>query len=98
MFVSCNILDTELYVSTFVSFMCMLFLLILYMWYFSNVFKCFPFLCVLIMSVASVMVSYVCPVFYYVTMGQFSLQLVHLMIASWAETHSVRIIGTDKSF
>jgi hypothetical protein len=41
----------------------MLFLLILYKWYFSNVFECFHFFCVLIMSIVSVMVPYVCPMF-----------------------------------
>jgi hypothetical protein len=45
------------------SFMSKLFLLILYIWYFSNEFKCFPFLCVLIMSLVSVMVPYVYPIF-----------------------------------
>jgi hypothetical protein len=31
------------------------YLLIMYIWYFSSVFKCFPFLCVLMMSIVSVM-------------------------------------------
>jgi hypothetical protein len=50
-------------VSKFASIICNLFLLILYAWYFSSVFKCFIFLCVLIMSTVSVMVPYLCPVF-----------------------------------
>jgi hypothetical protein len=40
-------------------FICKLFLLILYMWYFSNVFKCFPVFYVLIISTVSVMVPYI---------------------------------------
>jgi hypothetical protein len=39
-----QLLNIWLCVSMFVSFMCKPFLLILYIWYFSNVFKCFPFL------------------------------------------------------
>jgi hypothetical protein len=35
----------------------------LYMWYFFNVFKCFPILCILIPSTVSAMVPYLCPVF-----------------------------------
>jgi hypothetical protein len=46
-------------ISMFVSIMCTLFLLILYRWYFSNVFKCFRFLCVLIMFIVSAKVAYV---------------------------------------
>jgi hypothetical protein len=38
-------------------------LLILYVWYFSCVFKCFPFLCAITMSIAPVIVPYLCPVF-----------------------------------
>jgi hypothetical protein len=39
-------------------------LMILYMWYLSSVFKCFPFLCVLSMSILSVIPQLrVCPVF-----------------------------------
>jgi hypothetical protein len=33
------------------------------MWYFSKVFKCLPFLPVLMMSIVSVIVPYVCPIF-----------------------------------
>jgi hypothetical protein len=44
----------------FVPFMCKLPLL---MWYLSNVCKCFPSFCVIIMSSVSVMVPYVSPVF-----------------------------------
>jgi hypothetical protein len=44
----------------FVSFICKLPLLNLYMWYFSSVFKCFPFLCVLMISMVYVMVSCLC--------------------------------------
>jgi hypothetical protein len=46
-FISCNVLNIGLCVSVYVSFMYKLFLLILYMWYFTNVFKYFSFLCVL---------------------------------------------------
>jgi hypothetical protein len=62
-FVSCNALNTGfcVCVSVFVSFICMLCLRILYMWYFSSVYK--SFLCVLMMSMVSVMVPYLCPVF-----------------------------------
>jgi hypothetical protein len=38
-------------------------LLILCMWYFYKVFKCFPLLCELAISTVSVMVPYLCPVF-----------------------------------
>jgi hypothetical protein len=62
-FVSCSTLSIGLCVSRFVSFICRLFLLVLYMWYFSSVVKCFSFVCVLIMSIVSVMVPYLCPVF-----------------------------------
>jgi hypothetical protein len=60
-FISCNVLNIELCVSIFVSFMCKLFLLILCMWYFSNMFKYFHFFYVLIMSIVSVMVPYAYP-------------------------------------
>jgi hypothetical protein len=46
-----------------VSSMCTLFLMILYMWYFSYVFKCFPFFSDFMMPVVSVMVPYVCLLF-----------------------------------
>jgi hypothetical protein len=63
-FNSCNVLNIGLCcVSMFMSFMCKLFLVILWMWYFSNVFKYFHFFSVLMMSIVSVMVPYVCPVF-----------------------------------
>jgi hypothetical protein len=39
-----------IYISIYVSFMCTLFLLILYMWYFSDVFKRLPFFSVFMMS------------------------------------------------
>jgi hypothetical protein len=42
-FDSFNVLTVGLYMPIYASFMCSLFLLILYMWYFSNVFKWFPF-------------------------------------------------------
>jgi hypothetical protein len=44
-FISCNVLNIWLFVSMFVSFMCKLFLLILYICYLSNVYKCLPFKC-----------------------------------------------------
>jgi hypothetical protein len=62
-FVSCSALTTGLCVSVLVSAICKLSLLILYMWYFSNVFKRFLFLYVLIMSIVYFMVPYLCPVF-----------------------------------
>jgi hypothetical protein len=40
-----------------------LFLYNLCMWYFSSVFMCFPFLCVFMISIVSVMGPYLCPVF-----------------------------------
>jgi hypothetical protein len=52
-FISCNILKIGLCVSVFVSFICKLFLLILYVWYFSDVFVFLCF-CVLVMSIVSV--------------------------------------------
>jgi hypothetical protein len=42
--------------------MCSLFLLILYMWYFSNVFVCFPFFSVFMKFIVSVTLPYACPV------------------------------------
>jgi hypothetical protein len=39
-------------------------LLILYMWYVSSVFMCFPFVCVFMMSMVSAMVPHLCPVFH----------------------------------
>jgi hypothetical protein len=62
-FVSCSALNTGLCVSKFVSFICRLHLLVFYMWYFSSVFKYFPFLHVLMMSIVSVMVPQLCPMF-----------------------------------
>lgn len=50
-FVSYSALNTVLCVSMFVSFICKLFLLVLYMCYFSIMFKCFPFLYVLIQCI-----------------------------------------------
>jgi hypothetical protein len=47
----------------YVSFMCNLSLLILHIWYFSNVFKCFPFFPVNVTSILCVVVSYVWTVF-----------------------------------
>jgi hypothetical protein len=47
----------------FVSFIFNLSLLIIYMWYFSSVLECFPFIYVLIMFIVPVMVSYLCSVF-----------------------------------
>jgi hypothetical protein len=47
-FISCTVLNSELCVSRFVLFLCRLFMLILYMWNFSNILKCFPFLCILV--------------------------------------------------
>jgi hypothetical protein len=38
-------------------------LLILYMRYFSSVFRCFPFLSIFLISIVSVMLPYECPVF-----------------------------------
>jgi hypothetical protein len=35
----------------------------LYIWYVSNVFRCFPFLSIFIIFIISVMVPYACPVF-----------------------------------
>jgi hypothetical protein len=63
--ISCNISNIGLCVSIYVSFMCKLFLLILCMWYRSNVrvFICFPFFSVFMMSIVSVIFPYVCPVF-----------------------------------
>jgi hypothetical protein len=58
--ISWCVLNIGLCVSMFVSFMCKLFLLILYMWYFSNMFRLFPLFYFLIMSIVSVMVPYVC--------------------------------------
>jgi hypothetical protein len=61
-FVSCSALNIELCVSRFVSLNCWLLWLVLYMCSFSSAFKCFPFLCILMMSVVSVIVTYLCPV------------------------------------
>jgi hypothetical protein len=61
--ISCNTSNIGLCVSIYVSFMCSLFLLILCMWYCSNVFTWFPFFCVFMMSIVSVIFQYVCPVF-----------------------------------
>jgi hypothetical protein len=60
-FTSCSALNIGLCVSMFVSFICNLILLILYMWYFPVCFKCF--LHALTMSTVSVIVPYLCPVF-----------------------------------
>jgi hypothetical protein len=45
------------------AFICKLSLLILYIWHFSHAFKCFLFLSVLMMTIASVMVPCLCLVF-----------------------------------
>jgi hypothetical protein len=45
-----------------VLFICNLFLLSLYMWYFSNVFKYFPFLSTSTISIVSVILPYACPI------------------------------------
>jgi hypothetical protein len=42
-FISCNTSSIGLWVSMDVSFICSSSLLVLYIWYFSNVFRCFPF-------------------------------------------------------
>jgi hypothetical protein len=64
MLVSCSALNIGLCVSVFVSLICRLCLLILlvHMWYFSDVFRHF-LSCVLIMSKVPVMLPYLCPVF-----------------------------------
>jgi hypothetical protein len=61
--ISCNISKIGLCVSMYVSFICNLFLLILCMWYCSNVFMSFPLLSVFTMSILSVIFPYVCTVF-----------------------------------
>jgi hypothetical protein len=61
-FNSCSVSNIRLYISIYVSFVCSLFLRILYMWYFSNVFKCSPFPSVFIVSTVSAIPPCVCPV------------------------------------
>jgi hypothetical protein len=59
-----SVLNMWLYISMYGSFICRLFFLILWMWYFSNVFNWFAFFPpYFIMPVVSVMVPYLCPVF-----------------------------------
>jgi hypothetical protein len=48
-FNSCNVSNIGLYISTYASFICSLFLLSLRMWYFSNVFRSLAFLSVFMM-------------------------------------------------
>jgi hypothetical protein len=48
-FDSCNVSIIGLYMSIYASFMCNLFLLSLYIRYFSDLFRCFPFLSVFMM-------------------------------------------------
>jgi hypothetical protein len=45
LFNSCITSNIELWVSMYVSFICSLSLLILHIWYFTSVFRCFPFFC-----------------------------------------------------
>jgi hypothetical protein len=61
--ISCNISNIGLRVSMYVSFICNLFLLILCMWYRSNVFICYTFLSVFMTSIVSVIFPYVYLVF-----------------------------------
>jgi hypothetical protein len=50
-------------VSIYVSLICRFSLLVLYIWYLSNVFRCLPFLPVVITSIVSVVTLYECPIF-----------------------------------
>jgi hypothetical protein len=59
----CTVSNIGLYMSIYLSFICSLSLLVLCMWYFSNVFRCFPFSSGFMMSTVSVILPYVCPVF-----------------------------------
>jgi hypothetical protein len=52
-----------MYMYQCMSHSCIACFLILYMCYFPNVFKYFPYFSVIFLSIISVMVSYVCPVF-----------------------------------
>jgi hypothetical protein len=61
--ISCSVLNIGLLGSMVLSFMCKLFLYNLCMWYFSCVFMCFPFLCVFMIYMVSLMGPYLCPVF-----------------------------------
>jgi hypothetical protein len=56
---TCIVWNMGFCVSLCVSFMCRPFLLILYIWYFSSVFKCRPFFPVVTTSITSVIVPYV---------------------------------------
>jgi hypothetical protein len=59
----CNVSNIGLHISVHVSFVCSLFLMILCMWYFSYMFKCFPFFFNFMISIVSVVVPYVYTVF-----------------------------------
>jgi hypothetical protein len=62
-FISCSVSNIRLYASVFASFMCNPFLLVLCMWYFSSVFRCFPILFILITFVVLIILPCACPVF-----------------------------------
>jgi hypothetical protein len=61
--ISCSASNIGLCVSICVSFMCRFSLLVLYIWYLSNVLRCVPFLPVVITSIVSVITPYAYPVF-----------------------------------
>jgi hypothetical protein len=63
LFNSCITSNIGLWGSMYVSFICSLSLLILHIWYFSHVFRCFPFFSVFKIFVESAILPYVCLVF-----------------------------------
>jgi hypothetical protein len=62
-FISCITSNIGLWVSMYVSFICSPSILVLYIWYFSSVFRCLPFFSVFKTFIMSTILPYVCPVF-----------------------------------